>query len=51
MGLSLEAGAAVEVRAVFGGGGHWGLTASLVLFWVSLNIIPVVIPIIPRSEI
>ena len=31
VGLSLEAGAAVEVGAVFGGGGHWGLIASLVL--------------------
>lgn len=44
-GLSVEAG------AVCGGRGHWGFTASLVLFWVSLNVIPVVISVTPRFEI
>lgn len=45
------------VGVVSGGGGclwrrgHWGFTASLVLFWASLNIIPVVISITPRFEI
>ena len=41
----------MEAGAVCGGRGHWGFTASLVLFWVSLNVIPVVISITPRFEI